>query len=211
MPATLTVAPAAVVVGIAVTITGRYRWAIWSGWFLTTLGMGITVLLDVETKTVEWIFLTLVPGLGLGILFPSMAFAVQASSSDADMAFAVALFSFFRAFGQSIGVAVGGVIFQNELRKELLKFPALVSLADEYSQDAASLVQIIKAMPKDLPLRAQIVESYAQALQIVWAVMCAFAGLGLVSSFFTRGLSLDRALVTEQGFLHDEKIPDEEK
>lgn len=59
-PATFTVAPAATVTGIVISKTGRYRWAIWSGWVLTTLGLGILNLLDVNTTTVQWVFINLV-------------------------------------------------------------------------------------------------------------------------------------------------------
>lgn len=211
MPETLTVAPASVVCGIIVSITGRYRWAVWSGWFLTTLGMGLLILLDVNTKTVAWIFINLVAGLGTGLLFPAMAFAIQASSDNANMAFAVAMFSFFRAFGQGLGVAIGGTIFQNQVRKEMEKFPELVPRAAELAKDAASLVQVIKSMPKDLPMRANIVSSYASALQIVWAVLCGLAGVALIASLFTEGLSLDRDLVTEHGYQHEEKVEDQER
>ncbi|KAI9812669.1 MAG: hypothetical protein M1826_002791 [Phylliscum demangeonii] len=210
MPETLTVAPVSVVCGVVVSITGRYRWAIWSGWLLTTVGMGLLCLLDVPTKTVEWVLLNLIAGVGTGLLFPAMAFAIQASATDHDMAFAVAMFSFFRAFGQSVGVAIGGVIFQSELRKQLLKFPELVAHAADLSKDASGLVEVIKTMPHDLPAHIHLVSSYAAALRIVWAVMCAFGGLALVASLFTRGLSLDRALVTEQGFQHDAKARDVE-
>jgi len=83
-------------------MTGRYRWAIWAGWILTTLGCGLLYLLDVDTRTAAWIFLNLVVGLGTGMLFPSMQFAIQASSSNADLAFAVSMFTFFRSFGQAV-------------------------------------------------------------------------------------------------------------
>ncbi|KAI4246912.1 MAG: hypothetical protein L6R42_009760, partial [Xanthoria sp. 1 TBL-2021] len=58
-PETFTVAPASVVVGILITVTGRYRWAIWAGWVLTVLGTGLLCLLDVDTSTVAWIFINL--------------------------------------------------------------------------------------------------------------------------------------------------------
>ncbi|KAL8880903.1 MAG: hypothetical protein Q9198_001787, partial [Flavoplaca austrocitrina] len=148
-PETFTVAPASVIVGILITVTGRYRWAIWGGWVLTVLGTGVLYLLDVDTSTVKWIFINLVGGLGMGMLFPSMAFAIQASQTNEDLAFAIAMFSFFRAFGQAIGVAVGGTVFQNQMKSKLLTYPALASKAEEYSKDASSLVQIIKSMQDD--------------------------------------------------------------
>ncbi|KAL8798365.1 MAG: hypothetical protein Q9182_006729 [Xanthomendoza sp. 2 TL-2023] len=209
-PETFTVAPASIVVGILITVTGRYRWAIWSGWVLTVLGTGLLYLLDVNTSTVEWIFLNLVGGLGMGMLFPSMAFAIQASSTNADLAFAIAMFSFFRAFGQAIGVAVGGTIFQNQVRAKLLSYPVLASKADEYSKDASRLVQIIKAMQEGI-VKEDMKHAYADSLKVVWATMCGLAAVGLILSFWTKGLDMNKPLETEQGFLEEKKTTDEER
>jgi len=209
-PQTFTVAPASVVVGIVVSITGRFRWALWAGWVFTVLGTGLLYLLDVHTSTVAWIFLNLVSGLGTGMLFPSLAFAIQASASNADMAFAVAMFSFFRAFGQSIGVAVGGTIFQNQFKIKLLKYPSLASNAAEYSRDASSLVEVIKHMAPGVD-RTDLIQAYADSLKVVWLVMCGLAAVAMVASFLTEGLDLNRPLETEQGFQHKSKSADEEK
>ena len=209
-PATFTVAPAAMGTGYVITKTGRYRWAIWSGWVLTTLGTGLLYLLDVNTTTVQWVFLNLVSGLGMGILFPSMSFSIQAATTNKDLAFAVALFSFFRAFGQSIGVAIGGVIFQNQLKKKLLTYPLLAPTASAYSSDASGLVQIIKTMQHG-PARTQLIQNYADSLKSVWIVTCALAGVALLSSFVIKGFELDRALETEQGFQVAKTTADEEK
>jgi len=73
---TFTVAPTAMVTGLLVTKTGHYRLAIWGGWFLTTHASGLLCLLNVDTSTVSWVFLNFVGGLGMGMLFPSMAFSV---------------------------------------------------------------------------------------------------------------------------------------
>jgi len=203
-PETFTVAPASLATGVIITKTGRYRFAIWAGWGLTTLGSGLLCLLDVHTTTASWIFLNLVSGLGMGMLFPSMAFAIQASSTNSDLAFAVAMYSFLRAFGQAIGVAIGGTIFQNQMRVKLSAYPLLAPKAEQYAADASALVQIIKAMPHDT-MREQLVQSYADSLKIVWAVMCGLAGVALVSSVFIKGLSLDRPFETEQGFAKVER------
>lgn len=205
-----TVAPASIAVGIAVSITGRFRWALWSGWALTLIGMGLMVLLDVHTSTVGWVFICLVGGLGTGILFPAMAFSIQAAASDEDTAYAVSLYSFFRAFGQAFGVAIGGVIFQNALRSKLQGVPGLSELAGEYSKDSVAMVQLIKAMPVGAPGREDLMESYAEALKVVWMAMIGFAAAGLVTSFLTEGLSLDRELNTEHG-LKEKKVADLEK
>ena len=209
-PETFTVAPVSVIAGIVVTITGRYRWALWSGWVLTTLGIGILYLLDLDTTIAAWVFLNLVPGIGMGLLFPSMAFSIQAASTSKDLAFAVAMFSFFRAFGQAIGVAIGGTVFQNQMKKKLLAYPALASKAEEYSRDASSLVQIIKKLPAD-SVRTQLIQSYADSLKIVWVTMCGLSAFALILSLLTEGLDLNKPLETEQGFRDEEKTKDEEK
>lgn len=204
-PQTFTVAPASIVVGILVTLTGRFRWALWVGWVLTTTGMGLMYLLSVEISTVAWVFVNLVAGLGTGMLFPSMAFAIQASASDQNMAIAVAMFSFLRSFGQSFGVGIGGVIFQNALVSELEKYPSIREAAGEYAKDAAALVQVIKSLEDGSEMRVALVTSYADALKIVWLAMVGFAAVGLIASVFTEGLPLDRVLTGEQGLREKKK------
>jgi MFS family permease len=203
-PDTFTVAPLAVVTGISITVTGHYRWAVWSGWAITVLGVGLSTLLKVDTSIPAWIFLTMVSGVGLGILFPSMQFSLQAATTNKDMGFAVAMFSFFRTFGQAIGVAIGGVIFQNQMEKKLRAYPQFAPRASELAKDAAALVQIIKATPEGqdkLDLRT----AYIDSMRVIFIVLCALAGVALVSSFFIKSYDLNRALETEQGFKAEKK------
>ena len=197
-PQTFTVAPSAVVIGLLITKTGHYRWANWLGWVLATFGVGLLVLFDVDTSIPAWILIGLVPGLGLGILFPSMQFAIQAASSNANLAWAVAMFSFFRAFGQTIGVAIGGVIFQNEMKKHLLTYPHFAARAAELAKDAAGLVQIINDMPAGQD-KYDLRKAYAKSYRSINIVLCALAGVALIASLFLKSYDLDRALETEQG------------
>lgn len=208
-PESFTVAPASVVTGIVITITGRYRWSLWVGWGFTTFGTGIVYLLDVNTSVVSWIFLNIVVGIGMGMLFSGMSFAIQAASTSGDLAFAVAMFTFFRSFGQAIGVAIGGTIFQNEVKKKLLAYPAVASKAIEYSRDAATLVQSIKALPEGLE-KTHLKKSYADALKIVWITMCGLSAFALILSLWTEGLDLNKPFDTDQGF-REGKTPDKKK
>lgn len=125
------------------------------------------------------------------------------------MAYAVTLFAFFRAFGQTIGVAVGGVVFQNQMKKKLLTYPELAGRAAEYSKDSSGLVEIIKMMPASVE-RTHLLDSYMSALRAVFIFMTAVAGVAFVASWWTEGLPLDRALETEQGFQYKKNGGDEE-
>jgi hypothetical protein len=80
------------------------------------------------------------------------------------MAQAVAMYSFLKVLGQCLGVAIGGVIFQNTLKARLADTAGLVWLerqGNRYAKDAVSLVQYIKSLPQDSSTRGQLIQAYA--------------------------------------------------
>jgi hypothetical protein len=197
-PQTFTVAPAGALAGALLTKTGRYRWSIWLGWTLGTLGLGLFCVLDVDTSIPAWIFLNLVSGIGLGFLFPAIATAIQASVASEHVAIAIAIFSFFRSVGQALGVAIGGVIFQNRMLHNVRSYPGLAPNAALYSQDAVGLVELLRAMPDNADKR-DLRQAYADSLRIVWAVCCALGGVAFLVSLFTRHHGLVAVIETKHG------------
>ncbi len=128
-----------------------------------------------------------------------MNLASQAAATETNVGFAAAMYIFTRSLGQSIGVAVGGVVFQSRFAVALRCYPELARNAAALAQDASGLVQVIKGLPKGTAERTAIVSAYADALKVVWAVMAGLAFVALVLSFGTEGLSLDAEMETEQG------------
>lgn len=55
------------------------------------------------------------------------------------------------------------------------------------------------------PDRADLIRSYAEALKVVWIVMCALAAVAMVASAWTEGLDLNRELGEEQGFVSEKR------
>ncbi|KAJ4863536.1 major facilitator superfamily domain-containing protein [Trichoderma breve] len=204
-PQTFTVAPAGAIAGIAITKSGRYRWAIWSGWALATLGLGLLCILEVGTSVPGWIFLNVVSGIGLGFLFPSVASAIQAATAPEHVPMALAMFSFFRSLGQAVGVAIGGVIFQNRMTANLLNYPKLAPNATAYGADAAGLVDIIKSMPSGQN-KHDLQQAFVDSLRIVWAVCCALAGFGLLLSLLNQSYSIDQELASSQGIVEKHQL-----
>jgi EmrB/QacA subfamily drug resistance transporter len=200
LPQTCTVIPCAVAVGFIAAKTGRYRWALWAGWALTTFGCGILCLLDENSTVAQCVLLQLGSGIGMGLLFPSMALSIQASAPQEDVAIAAALFCFFRGFGQTVGVAVGGVIFQNQVKVGLERFPDLAAEASQYSLDAVALVQTMSHLPSDSSQAQHLKSGFTDALKTIWIVMCGLSGIALFASLFVERYALDRAILTEQRF-----------
>lgn len=205
LPQSLTVVPCAMVVGVVAAKTGHYRWALWVGWTLTTMGSGLLYLLSPSTSTPAWVFLMLVSGIGIGLLFPAMALAIQASAPPKDIAIAAAMFTFFRCFGQTIGVAVGGVVFQNRMAANLAGSPSLSGSATTYSLDVVSLIRRINAMSNSDPQKSILRTALSHSIRPIWALMCGLAGVALLTTIFIKHYDLNQELTTEQGFDGQEK------
>lgn len=189
------------IVGVVTSNTGRYRWAIWGGWAFTTLGFGLLCLLNPKTSIPAFVFLNVPVAIGTGSCFISMSLGIQAAGRPQDAGHCVTFYSFIRVFGQSLGVAVGGVIFQNQIRRQASKYPLLAPFAGQFSQDATAVVSMIKQMGPGLK-KTQLIQAYADSLKIIWVVMAALSGAVLVSTVFVKGYSMNQELETLQGFDH---------
>ncbi|KAJ5109081.1 hypothetical protein N7456_005756 [Penicillium angulare] len=198
-PECLTIAPVAVITGFAVSKVGDYRWALWTGWPIVVLGVGILYMLGPDTSVPKWIFLNIPAGIGCGMLYPSVQLAVQASANPDFITMVVTMTPFFRTLGQAVGVAIGGVVFQNRIKKQFNEQPGLGATADKYASDASSLVEFIKTLPSGGTERTTIVSLYSKSLGTVWLVMCGIAGLGMLTSFLVKKYSLDQQLESKQG------------
>jgi predicted MFS family arabinose efflux permease len=98
---------------------GRYREFLWLGWILAALGIGVMCILDVDTSVPAWIFINVAPGLGLGVLIPAQLTAIQAATDNKSAGYAVSMSMLVRSSGEALGVAIGGVVFQNILRQSI--------------------------------------------------------------------------------------------
>lgn len=144
------------------------------------------------------------------MLFPSMALGIQAAGRPQDAGHAVAFYSFARVFGQAFGVAIGGVTFQNQIKKNLLSHELLKDHAVEWSRDATALINIIHEMSEGLE-KTQLIKAYSDSLSTIWIVVCALSAVGLVASLFTKGYTLVQEHTTEQRLQDKEKVVDSER
>ncbi len=188
-----------IIVGIVSSRIGRYRWAIWIAWAITTLGFGLLYLLDSDTSIAAFIFLNVPVAIGTGMAFVSMSLGIQAAGRPQDAGHSITFYTFIRVFGQSLGVGVGGVVLQNQMRKNLSRYPLLAHSALEYSRDSTAVVGIVQGMEPGLE-KTQLVQAYADSIKTVWLVMAALSGAVFISTLFVKGYSLEQKLETLQGF-----------
>ncbi|KAF7799682.1 hypothetical protein EIP86_010922 [Pleurotus ostreatoroseus] len=178
--------PTLLVVGGSIQATKRYRIQLWLGWVLIMLAAGTLSTVGAETLLARVIGLSVLEGVGMGILYASTYFPVLAPLPVSENAHALAFFSFCRSFALIWGVTIGTAVLQTQLKKRLptefiTMFPEGVSIA--YSS-----IPVINSLEE--PLRTQVREAFAQSIAVIWKVNIGIAGLGLLSSLAMKGLPL---------------------
>ncbi|KAF2216152.1 hypothetical protein CERZMDRAFT_64621 [Cercospora zeae-maydis SCOH1-5] len=194
--------PVSGIVGPIVVRVGSYRWAIWTGWILNTLAIGLLTLLDAEIPTYAWVLLFITAGLGQGILFIAHSVASQAACQQRDAGHAMAMYSFMRSLGLCFGVALGGTIFQNFLQRRLAEVGLPVAIA----KNSEGFAHLLHTMA-DSEEKRQVLGAYAWAFQKLFATICGISGVGLiVAVVFIKGHSLNQKLETQHVLKEDERV-----
>ncbi|MEV1142374.1 MDR family MFS transporter [Micromonospora sp. NPDC049799] len=103
------------VVGRAITKTGRYRAYPIIGGVVMALGMALLTRLDVNTGKVESSLYMVVLGVGMGFLMQTTMLIAQNSVEQRDLGAASGAATFFRSIGGSFGISLFGAIFANRL------------------------------------------------------------------------------------------------
>lgn len=189
LPFGLTVVPVSGITGIIISKTGRFQWAIWTGWILATLGTGLLVWLHQHASTPAWVFIFLVTGMGQGFLMISLSAATQAIAETKDVAYAGSMYAFMRSLGLCLGVSISGTIFQNFLARRL----AHLGLPTAIARNAEAYVPVLRAMAES-PEKQAILEAYIWAFRMLFATLAGISGVGLVLGLFIKRYSLDKKL-----------------
>lgn len=204
LPAVIFVLPGSVVVSALITRFGTYRWAIWIGWALTTLGCGLLILLNEHTGIAVSTTVLSVLGLGLGMILSSVNFATQASvTNDSDSGRAAAMYAFMRTLGMTVGVALGGTIFQNLMKQRLRQ----VGLDEAIATHAEGFVEkVLRNLNPEDPLRARALSAYVYGFRGIFIAMTAISAVALVGTACIRHFSMDRILESKFSLEKSEQV-----
>lgn len=163
----------------------RYGEVIWSGFFVWTLGAGLTCMFDLSTPIAAIAVILGIQGIGAGFVFQPTLVALQAHSTKSQRAVVISNRNFLRSLGGAIGLAISAAVLQNSLKKALP--PAFASLASSsYSTpDFATLGASSTEMHK-------ILQAYAHASRTVFIMNVPFIGLCLLACFLVKDRGLQR-------------------
>ncbi|KAN0098036.1 hypothetical protein V8E55_002482 [Tylopilus felleus] len=113
------VAPAGIITGISIKLTGRYRPQMWIGWILTIVGFGLLSTIratDAVGKSIGYLVLL---GCGVGLLSATPMYHIQAPLPVTQNAPSMAFMWFLRSLASVWGITIGSTVLQNELAKKL--------------------------------------------------------------------------------------------
>ena len=192
--------------GILIKKTGQYLLPLQLGLFLMTLGFGLYIDLPVGRTWGRIFPFQIIAGIGVGPNFQAPLIALQTLVPPRDIATATATFGFVRNLSTSISVVLGGVIFQNAMRKRESTLIAATNQAigsQLGGGGAGAASTIVKGLPE--PGRQTVREAYVASLREMWIFYVCVGVVGLVVSFFITKTKLTRSHeVTKTGLAQEE-------
>ncbi|KUI67782.1 hypothetical protein VM1G_03182 [Cytospora mali] len=203
LPMSLVAIPGAALAAVAISRWGRYKPVHIAGFAVFMLGLGLFTLQNPATTTAQWASYQCVCALGGGVMLNSQLPAFQSAVPERDQAAASAAWGFIRSIGWVWGVAIPASIFNNrigELVGEVSDPAAAEMLSSGGAYGSASAAQV-RQFPR--PVQAEIRSVYAQALQRVFQISIAFAGVAFLLSLFEDEIVLREKLETEYGLKHE--------
>ncbi|KAI0637536.1 iron permease [Trametes polyzona] len=177
LPTALVIAPFALLCGLTVKMTNKYRPVNVVGWVISIVGFGLLCLLRADSSTAQWVGFQFLMSVGTGIIYASTIFAILAPLPISRNASALAFYTFCRTFAQTWGITISGTILQNQLNNRLppafaAQFPAGVEIS------YAAIPIIGRLEPA---LRDEVRVAFADSMTVIWQVMVGLCGLGILS------------------------------
>ncbi|KAK4031534.1 hypothetical protein C8A01DRAFT_42020 [Parachaetomium inaequale] len=201
LPAVLFGIPGAIVAVLLLSRFGKYKPLHLFGFAVSVVGVGLFTLLDQHTTLAEYVVFQAVAAVGSGFVLNTLLPAVQAQLAEEHQAATTAAWSFMRSLGSIWGVAVPAAVFSNrfsQIAGGAIADPAVRALFDggnrAYENAHADFVWSFPA-----PVREQIVQTYADALKLIWQISIAFSAVNFLIVIFEKQVPLRTELETEFG------------
>ncbi|KAF8581966.1 MFS general substrate transporter, partial [Ramaria rubella] len=187
--------------GASVVKFHKYRPQNLFGWICLLVGLSVLCTFHTDDALAKVAGVSVLIGVGVGLNGNTLIFPLLAPVPPKDHTFAIALFTYVRSLAQSWGIAIGGTILQNELRKHL---PVLSGLSANGGLVEYAAIPLIPTLGQ--PEQDQVRTAFMDALNVMYKVMVAFGALGLATVFLSREIPLTLEMDEERAFrAQDEK------
>lgn len=195
VPFIVAISLSGVITGLLIHKTGHFRQFIWVGSVLLCLGNGLFIMLDADTPLVRIMGMSVIFGVGAGMLFQPPLVALQSRTKQADVATATSTMGFFRSMATSVSLIIGGVVFQNSMNsrsKELAAIGLSASVLQALSgQEAAANVAIAGTL-SDPVQQAAVKDAFVFSLRNMWIMYTALAAMEIVSGLLVAKSKLSK-------------------
>lgn len=203
LPACVLTVAFSVFAPVCVELTRRYTLQLRAGWAILTLFTGLCCVVDQTTSKAQMNMFLAFIGVGLGIVFQTIPFPLQASVDDADdVGRIVGLLVITRFLGGLLGLAINSVVFNSGFAHQIAAFgplPAEVSQLSDPRQ-ALGFIPALRSLKLDEATARRLAEAYRVPFRAVWIVLTSASGVGLATSFLTKQLDLEREELGRQRF-----------
>jgi hypothetical protein len=166
---------------------GDYRYFVWMGTILMSVGCGLCILFDAKSGMGAQIGYLLIVGMGIGLILQTCMLAAQAAVEKEDMAIVTALCGFMNSIGGGIGIAMCTALFNNHIKALFEKFPmeVLYVIGEYHIEEKITNVQLLPEEVKVL-----VIGAYVDTFQYVFKCITPIACAAFVMSLFIRKLRM---------------------
>ncbi|KAI0687844.1 Mfs1.2 [Cerioporus squamosus] len=182
----VSIGPVIIAAGLSVAVLKIYRPQLWFAWVVYIVAMGVYTTVQADTSLAPNIGMLAVMGVGGGILYAVTYFPVLSPLPVSENAHALAFFSFCHSFSAVWGISIGAAVLQNELSRRLPS--EFVEQLGSGVDLAYAAIPVIPSLPE--PLKDEVRQAFGESLAVIWKVMVAFLGVGLLASLAMRDVSL---------------------
>ncbi|KAF5252584.1 hypothetical protein FANTH_2478 [Fusarium anthophilum] len=187
---------------------GSYMHCILAGFALWTLGNGLTLIFNRETKLGPLIGILIVEGAGIGFTLQPTLVGMYANGRSEDRAVTTGLRNFIRTIGGAFGVVISGVILSNTLNKEL---GGRGIVSNDTIAQLTSSTYSLSSMGLSQQDQNIILDAYMKGLYYTFVFFTVCSGLSLVLTFWVGNTSLKSPAKSEDASgLTDREMTEEE-
>lgn len=188
LPVVIPMSTTSVISGQYMNRVGSYMHSILLGFFLWTLGNGLTLLFDRDTGLGRLIGFLIVEGCGIGFTLQPTLVGMYVNGRQEDRAVTTGLRNFIRTIGGAFGLVISGVILSNTLKSRLAGSGIPEDLLGELTSSTYGLDEL--GLTEEL--KEDVLRSYMEGIHYIFVFYTCCTGAALLLTALVGDTSLKK-------------------